>query len=139
MKILIKYRHRNTCLLAALLILVGSLAVPFANANNQIQLLDQVIAIVDNDVITASELKERIQQVKINIEKSGKPAPPMQEIQQEILDQLILENIQLQMALRAGVRISDAQLNDSMLRIACLLYTSPSPRDRSLSRMPSSA
>lgn len=118
MKILIKYRHRNTCLLAALLILVGSLAVPFANANNQIQLLDQVIAIVDDDVITASELKERIQQVKINIEKSGKPAPPMQEIQQEILDQLILENIQLQMALRAGVRISDAQLNDSMLRIA---------------------
>ena len=118
MKILIKYRHRNTCLLAALLILVGSLAVPFANANNQIQLLDQVIAIVDDDVITASELKERIQQIKINIEKSGKPAPPMQEIQQEILDQLILENIQLQLAVRAGVRISDAQLNDSMLRIA---------------------
>ncbi len=103
---------------SSLLLLVASLSAPLASANNQLQLLDQVIAIVDDDVVMASELKERIQQVKINIEKSGKAAPPMQEIQQEILDQLILENIQLQMALRAGVRISDAQLNDSMLRIA---------------------
>ena len=118
MTILIKYKHRNTTLLATLLLLATSLAIPFANANNQPQLLDQVIAIVDNDVITASELKERIQQVKTNIEKSGQPAPPMQQIQQEILDQLIIENIQLQIASRAGVRISDTQLNDSMLRIA---------------------
>ncbi len=102
----------------SLLILMGSLSAPLANANNQPQLLDQVIAIVDDDVVMASELRDRIQQVKLNIEKSGKTAPPMDEIQRQILDQLILENIQLQMAYRAGVRISDAQLNDSMLRIA---------------------
>ena len=102
----------------SLLILMGSLSAPLANANNQPQLLDQVIAIVDDDVVLASELRDRIQQVKLNIEKSGKTAPPMDEIQRQILDQLILENIQLQMAYRAGVRISDAQLNDSMLRIA---------------------
>ncbi len=82
------------------------------------QLLDQVIAIVDDDVVLASELQERMQQVLVNIKKTGKQAPPTAEIQQEILDQLILENIQLQMAYRAGVRISDAQLNESMLRIA---------------------
>lgn len=102
----------------SLLILMGSLSAPLANANNQPQLLDQIIAIVDDDVVLASELRDRIQQVKLNIEKSGKTAPPMDEIQRQILDQLILENIQLQMAYRAGVRISDAQLNDSMLRIA---------------------
>ncbi len=122
MKILIKQTHRNKSKLfsvaSSLLILVSSLGAPLANANNQLQLLDQVVAIVDDDVVTASELRERIQQVKLNIEKTGKAAPPMQEIQQEILDQLILENIQLQMAVRAGVRISDAQLNDSMSRIA---------------------
>ena len=122
MKILIKHKHtyRKPLQAAAssLLLSLACLVAPLASANNQLQLLDQVVAIVDDDVVTASELKERIQQVKLNIEKSGKTAPPMQEIQQEILDQLIIENIQLQMALRAGVRISDAQLNDSMLRIA---------------------
>ncbi|MCP3906575.1 MAG: molecular chaperone SurA [Oceanicoccus sp.] len=124
MKILIKHKHRSniintvTCMAGSLLILMGSLSAPLANANNQPQLLDQVIAIVDDDVVMASELRDRIQQVKLNIEKSGKTAPPMDEIQRQILDQLILENIQLQMAYRAGVRISDAQLNDSMLRIA---------------------
>ena len=118
MKILTNYKHRNTSLLAVALMLLGSLTAPLASANNQTQLLDQVVAIVDNGVITASELKERIQQVKANIEKSGRSAPPMQELHQDILNQLIVENIQLQMALRAGVRISDAQLNDSMRRIA---------------------
>ena len=105
-------------LFGSLLITSLSLHSNQAHANSQIQLLDQVIAIVDDDVVLASELRERMQQVEINIKKSGKEAPPKEEIQQEILDQLILENIQLQMAYRAGVRISDAQLNESMLRIA---------------------
>jgi peptidyl-prolyl cis-trans isomerase SurA len=89
---------------------------PLASASTQ--LLDQVIAIVDDDVVLASELQERIQQVMASVQKSGKQAPPIEEIQREILDQLILENIQLQMANRAGVRITDAQLNEAMQRIA---------------------
>jgi peptidyl-prolyl cis-trans isomerase SurA len=84
----------------------------------QPQLLDQVIAIVDDDIVFASELQDRVQQILLNLEKTGKQAPPIAEIQQEVLNQLILENIQLQRAYRAGVRISDAELNDSMLRIS---------------------
>ena len=34
---------------------------------------------------------------------------------------------------------SDREMKEKLMREACLLYTSPSPRDRSLSRMPSSA
>ncbi|MFA7555298.1 MAG: peptidylprolyl isomerase [Spongiibacteraceae bacterium] len=99
-------------------LLAGSLSLHSTSVNAELQALDQVVAIVDDDVVLASELRERIQQVMANIQKSGKQAPPMEDIQREILDQLILENIQLQMAYRAGVRISDAQLNDSMARIA---------------------
>ena len=82
------------------------------------QALDQVIAIVDDDVVLASELRERVQQVVTNIEKQGKQAPPMAEIQKSLLDHLILENIQMQLAVRAGFRISDPQLNDSIQRKA---------------------
>lgn len=89
-------------------------------AQAKVQLLDQIVAIVDDDVILQSELNERYKAVMLNLEKSGKTdqAPPAETLQKELVDQLILENIQLQMAYRAGVRISDAQLNDSMLRIA---------------------
>lgn len=99
---------------AALLILTA----PVARAD--VQLLDQVIAIVDDDVILQSELDERLKAVMVNLEKSGNKnqAPSPEKIQRELIDQLILENIQLQMAYRAGVRVSDAQLNESMLRIA---------------------
>jgi peptidyl-prolyl cis-trans isomerase SurA len=104
-----------TTLLASVLFCLSTIAAP---ENTRGQALDQVIAIVDDDVVLASELQERIQQVVANIDKQGKEPPPMAEIQQSLLDQLILENIQMQLAVRAGVRISDAQLNDAILRIA---------------------
>ncbi len=113
---------KNSRLIRPLATLLASalfcLPIAAAPVNSQAQTLDQVIAIVDDDVVLASELEERVQQVIVNIEKQGKEAPPMTEIRQSLLDQLILENIQMQLAVRAGVRISDAQLNDSILRIA---------------------
>ncbi|MEH6559515.1 MAG: peptidylprolyl isomerase [Oceanicoccus sp.] len=104
-----------TALLASVLFCLPAIAAP---EDTRGQALDQVIAIVDDDVVLASELQERVQQVVANIEKQEKEAPPIAEIRQSLLDQLILENIQMQSAVRAGVRISDAQLNDAMLRIA---------------------
>ena len=40
---------------------------------------------------------------------------------------------------RADVLVVDDELTDDLQVIICLLYTSPSPRDATLSRMPSSA
>ena len=101
-------------------LLITVLLLGAVTAEAKVVLLDQIIAIVDDDVILQSELTERMQAVMLNLEKSGNrdKAPPVETIQKELIDQLILENIQLQLANRAGVRISDAQLNESMLRIA---------------------
>lgn len=82
------------------------------------QPLDRIIAIVDDDVVLASELRERVAQVLDAIRANGQEEPPIESLQREVLDRLIVENLQLQMADRAGVRISDDQLNDSMERIA---------------------
>ncbi|MFV8819728.1 peptidylprolyl isomerase [Haliea sp. E17] len=81
-------------------------------------MLDQVVAIVEDDVVMASELRERVATVKGNLESAGVEMPPEDEIIRETLDRLILESIQLQMGQRVGVRISDAQLNEAMGRIA---------------------
>lgn len=82
------------------------------------QVLDGVVAIVDDDVVLQSELQSRINQITLNFEKQGQQLPPINEITREVLDQLVLESIQIQKAYNAGVRISDAQLNESMTRIA---------------------
>lgn len=92
------------------------LAAPLAPAATEV--LDQVVAIVDDDVIMASELRERVASLTENLTARGIELPPEDTLIRETLDRLILESIQIQMGNRAGVRISDAQLNAAMERVA---------------------
>ncbi|MCB1706599.1 MAG: peptidylprolyl isomerase [Halioglobus sp.] len=82
------------------------------------EIVDQVVAIVDDDVIMASELRERVDAVSENLKARGMQLPPEDQLIRDTLDRLILESIQIQMGQRAGVRISDDQLNAAMQRIA---------------------
>lgn len=82
------------------------------------EIIDQVVAIVDDDVIMASELRERVNAVSENLQARGMQMPPEDQLIRDTLDRLILESIQLQMGRRAGVRISDDQLNEALQRIA---------------------
>ncbi|NQX89103.1 MAG: peptidylprolyl isomerase [Halioglobus sp.] len=82
------------------------------------EVIDQVVAIVDDDIIMASELRERVQAISGNMQARGIPMPAEDELIRETLDQLILESIQLQIAARAGLRISDDELNGALQRIA---------------------
>jgi peptidyl-prolyl cis-trans isomerase SurA len=105
----------KTVLLAAGLATSLLLGLP---AQAQTQMLDQVVAIVDDDVIMASELRERIQSITQTLQSRGMELPPEDALIRETLDRLIIESIQLQMGNRVGARISDAQLNAALERIA---------------------
>jgi peptidyl-prolyl cis-trans isomerase SurA len=82
------------------------------------QMLDQVVAVVEDDIIMASELRDRLDSVTENLEARGVELPPEDVLIRETLDRLILESIQMQKGQRVGVRISDAQLNGAMQRVA---------------------
>ncbi len=84
----------------------------------QTQPVDQVVAIVDDDIIMASELRERVAAVTETLKSRGMDMPPEDDLIRETLDRLILESIQLQKGTRVGVRISDAQLNAAIQNIA---------------------
>ena len=84
----------------------------------QLEVLDQVVAIVDDDIILTSELQERVQSVRTTMESRGVEVPEDDILFRETLDRLILDSIQLQLATRYGVRIPDAQLDESMTRLA---------------------
>lgn len=101
---------------ASLISLFCALLVPAAWA--QVQVLDQVVAIVDDDIILASELQERVAGVRSTMESRGVEMPDDETLVRETLDRLILDSIQMQLANRYGVRIPDAQLDEAMTRLA---------------------
>ena len=103
-------------LLRAAALAIGLAATPLTHAATE--MLDQVVAIVDDDVIMASELRERLGIVSESLRARGVELPPEDELIRETLDRLILESIQLQMGDRVGVRIPDAQLDSALTRIA---------------------
>jgi peptidyl-prolyl cis-trans isomerase SurA len=81
-------------------------------------MLDSIVAIVEDDVIMSSELRDRMDLLTTNMKSQNMEVPPNNVLLRQTLDRLILESIQLQMGGRAGVRISDAQLNEALNRIA---------------------
>lgn len=80
------------------------------------QLLDRVVAIVDDDIIMESELSQRMESVRV--QNRDKDMPDSAALREQVLERMITESVQLQMADRAGIRISESQLNDAMSRIA---------------------
>jgi len=80
--------------------------------------IDSIIAIVSNDVITQSDLDKKITTVKSNFASQKQALPPEAEIKKQVLDKLIIDSLQMQMANQAGLRISDERLNDTIKRIA---------------------
>lgn len=99
-------------------LLLGHLALAASPLQAQIRPLDRIVAIVDNDVIMQSQLDLRMQEVRRTISQRGADLPPESVLRQQVLERLISENIQLQMALRAGIRIGDEELNQAITSIA---------------------
>ena len=105
-------------MLGLMLLLACLLVIPSRLAHSQIEVLDQVVAIVDDDIILATELQERVQGVRSTMESRGVEVPEDDVLIRETLDRLILDSIQLQLANRYGVRIPDQQLDEAMNRLA---------------------
>jgi peptidyl-prolyl cis-trans isomerase SurA len=77
--------------------------------------IDHIAAIVDESAIMQSELDARMDSVK---RQMGGQMPPDSVLRPQVLERLILESIQLQMADRGGVQVSDQQLTDTIKSIA---------------------
>ncbi len=95
-----------------------TVAVKTAPALAQVEMLDRVVAIVDDDIILASELQESLQTVRSTLEARNVEIPEDEVLVRETLDRLILDSIQMQLAIRYGVRIPDQQLDEAMTRLA---------------------
>jgi peptidyl-prolyl cis-trans isomerase SurA len=80
--------------------------------------IDRIVAVVNNDVIVYSALQTRLDAVVERLEDSGVPAPPGDILEKQVLEQLIIDRLQMQIAADTGVRIDDESLNRQIADIA---------------------
>ena len=88
----------------------GALAAP--------ELVDKVLAVVNKDVVLASQQEALVQKVKASAQESGQSLPDDATLRKQALDRLIQESLQLQLADRQGLKISDTQLEQAIQSIA---------------------
>jgi len=88
------------------------------HAQGKIELLDRVIAIVDSGVVMESELNKRVKEIVDRLRETETDLPPLNILEEQVLDRLIIEEIQMQIADRAGIKISDTEVNKTLLGIA---------------------
>ncbi len=97
------------------LTLLGTIAAPAFSEETP---LDHIVAVVNEDVVMSSELEERVKEIYLRLKDSGTEIPPQNVLVPQVLERLILEQLQLSRGQRAGVHISDEELNQAIERMA---------------------
>ena len=99
--------------------ILTALALIFCTSSfAKIEVLDRIAIIVDDGVVMESQVKNTIREITNRYDDQGLQKPPDDVIKEQVQEKLIIEELQLQMADRAGVKISDAELNVTMNRLA---------------------
>ena len=84
----------------------------------QVAVIDAVVAVVNDDVITRRELDDRLRVVVRQLQKQGTPLPAPEVLEKQILERMITDMLQAQFAKESGIRVDDTQLDLAITRIA---------------------
>lgn len=101
-------------LMCVLALSAGAAAVTPAGA----VLLDRIVAVVNDDVVTKTELDQQVRTVEKRISEQGVSAPMGHRLRSQVLNRLITKRLQLQLAKKKGMRVDDHTLNQTLDRIA---------------------
>jgi peptidyl-prolyl cis-trans isomerase SurA len=102
---------------ALLLAVLLACAAPHAPAQRG-GLVERIVAVVNKDVITASELAERVAFAERQLRRQNIALPERAVLERQMLERLILDKAQLQLAADTGLRVDELQLDRAVQRIA---------------------
>ena len=105
-------------LLPVACLLAGPLPAAVAQTGPPVIELDRIVAVVNNDVIVESELGSRMRLVKEQLRQGGTALPPDDVLKKQVLERLVLERLQIQIAERNGMRVEEETLNQAVDRVA---------------------
>ena len=93
-------------------------SVPVVTSNSQDQVIDGVIAIVNDTPILRSQLDRAVAQASAQLQAQNKPVPPAQQLYPQVLDQLITKQIQLDIIKRQGLQAEENAVNAALTNLA---------------------
>lgn len=93
-------------------------APPTATAATSPRLLDRIVAVVNDEVITASELEQRLALAEQQLRRQRIAPPSADVLRRQVLERMIVDRAQIQFARETGVRVDDATVNAAIGRIA---------------------
>jgi peptidyl-prolyl cis-trans isomerase SurA len=96
--------------------LLGFLVTTVAFAETY--LVDWIVAVVNEEAITYSELQKEINTLEVELKQRKTQLPPRKEFEKQVLEHLILNRIQLQLADKTGIKVDDSTLNSAVAKIA---------------------
>ncbi|MDB5812713.1 MAG: PpiC-type peptidyl-prolyl cis-trans isomerase [Betaproteobacteria bacterium] len=112
------FRVSATIAMLSTLLLAGGPAAAAQATGSRVILLDRIIAVVNEDVITRRDLDDRMKVVNTQLRQQGTPLPPADVLEKQVLDRMIYTKVQLQFAKETGLRVDDGQLDTAIGRIA---------------------
>ena len=80
--------------------------------------LDRIVAVINEDIVTLHELDNRKRLVLSQLEKQGTPLPPDDVLSRQVLERMISDRVQIQLARENGIKVDDTQLDKTLQRIA---------------------
>ena len=105
-------------LTAACLILIAATAQAQQAKPNAIVVIDRIIAVVNDEVITERELAARVDFALRQLAQQGTQPPARQILEKQLLERTINDRVQMQYARDTGTRVDNAELDRAMVKIA---------------------
>ena len=89
-----------------------------STAPSRIVPVDRIVAVVNDEVITQNDLSERVTLVVRQFQKNGGQLPPADTLNRQILERMVNDLLQVQLAKENGIKVDDATLDRTIDRIA---------------------
>ena len=87
-------------------------------AQNKNRPIDEVVAVVDTSLVTKLELENRIALIEKQFKAANRALPPADELRVQVLERLISERIQQNLARETGINVNDKDLERILENIA---------------------
>src|SRR3989338_1597408 len=97
--------------MSKLFLLAALATLTFAAQAQKVVLVDRIVAIVNKEVITLSELNEAVAGAERQLLRQGTQAPSREVLLRQMLERMVMDKAQLQLARDTGIRVDELQLD----------------------------
>lgn len=103
---------------AAAVLVCAILNAPLGVAQERIELVDRVVAVVNSDVITKIDLEHELTIASETLRRQGTPLPAREVLEKQLLERLVTKSLLTQEARQSGIRVSESDVDSAVERIA---------------------